>query len=370
MINTFVSVVDAILTKVRIPASIWLFERKIQIVQRIEKLTGNATVARMIFAILLAVGFVTVTSLDGSRWIDRSVIDPIEALFTSSYEVEYNDLSSRTVEEVGLLFAPFGIVLHVMLVLLFSLIWIPFWNIVDFVLRIAGKTIDDRRRYWKKAIRFDALMLLIILWSMIGFAADVSSASDALDSILSAWSFVLRVPAVGINIVLVLSLIIGAIQFLRNFDLQKLKKGSFFNKVIEFLLVRNVQYGVIALMLLTEFLPWWTASGSASGYGQSSSVSASVIGLQIFPGWLGLIAALATAYAVRSDASWTKWSSLATTLACMLTLTIGSNSSSASSGGASASSSMGPDFGFVSFLVLSVILLAPLFLGRKTALDR
>lgn len=417
MLDQFYGFTERLLLKFRLPISSWLFVKKSAIINAIDDRIGNLSISRGVFAGLLVISFIAVVSMDNNRWFDNNLIEPIEEIFASSVEEDYylstiyveagetysfglgeeetvtiickssgdvyrgiestswtstvtDEISiwgTHEVEKHGLLYAPIAILLQIIMVLILSLTWIPFWNIIDFILRVSGKSEDERGDYWKDAKRVDGVIVFLLLITL--GIVQVHDASSALDTILGLWQKALNLPAIALIILLSVNAFIGLIRFLKELNIQGIKDNQFASRVLNFLTQKTVQYIMVACLFACEFMPWWTAKGSASGYGYSSSSSASVSGFEIFPGWLSLLAIIATTIGIKNNSSWLKWSSLATTMACMLTLTIGSSSSSSSYGGAKASASMGPDIGFVLFLIISLVLFIPILIKSRLAKD-
>jgi hypothetical protein len=276
---------------------------------------------------------------------------------------------TNMVDENGLIFAPFAILLRVILVLIFSLTWIPFWNIIDFILRMSGKSENERRDYWKGANRVDGIILFILLFSL--GIVHVPQASNALDTILGLWQKVLTFPANALALLLFVNVLTWLIIFLKTFDIQGINANQIVSRIVALLTQKRIQYVIVVCLFVCEFLPWWTATatGSASDFGLSSSSSASISGIEIFPGWLSLLAIIATTVGIKNSASWAKWAALGSSLTCMLTMTIGSSSTSLSYGEASASASTGPDYGFVLFLVISLVLFISMMLKSRFVQD-
>ena len=418
MLDKIQALSHRLLSKCRFPLSSWLFKKKIAFIDGINKRLNKISFSRGVFAGFLVLGFVTVTSMEGNRVFDKNLIQPIEALFASSIEEEdylsemyvyagesysFSQLTSKETinikskstgevysnvdasswmpdkseevtiwatkieKESGLIFAPIAILLRVLLVLIFSLTWIPFWNIIDFTLRMIGKSESERSDFWKDAYRIDAILLCILLSGLA--ILDVQRASGALDTVIGLWRTILMIPVVVIVVLILVDVLVALVNNLKNFNFQGVQDNKIASQIIVFLTSKKAQYVTLACLLVFLFLPWWTATGSASGGGFSASSSASVSGIEIYPGWLSLMAIIATTIGIKNNTEWKKWTALGSILACMLIMTIGSASTSSSYGGASASASMGPDIGFFLFLLFSLILFIPMMVSSYFVRD-
>ena len=411
MLDKIQALTHRLLSKCRFPLSSWLFKKKIALIEALDKRLNKPSFSRGVFAGFLVLGFVTVTSMDGNRVFDKSLIQPVESLFASSIEEEYylskmyvdagesysfTRLTSKETitiksksgevysnvsvsswvpnkseevtlwatnitEESGLIFAPIAILLRLLLVLIFSLTWIPFWNIIDFTLRIIGRSESERNDFWKDAYRIDAILLCILLSGLA--ILDVQRASGALDAVVGLWRTILMIPVIVIAILVLVDVLVALVNTLKDFNFQGIQNNKIASHIVALLTKKKVQYVILACLLVFLFLPWWTASGSASSGGYSSSSSVSVSGIQIYPGWLSLFAIIATTIGIKNNNEWKKWTALGSTLACLLVMTVGSNSTSSSYGEARVSASMGPDIGFILFLLFSLMLFIPMMVS-------
>lgn len=422
MLDKIQALSHRLLSKCRFPLSSWLFTKKIALIDALNNRLNKPSLSRGVYAGFLVLGFVTVISMDGNRVFDKNLIQPIESLFASSIEEEYYlskmyvsagesysfgqltsketitikskstgevysnvDVSSwvpnkseevtlwatNIAKESGLIFAPIAILLRVLLVLIFSLTWIPFWNIIDFTLRMFGKSESERSEFWKDAYRIDAILLCILLSGLA--ILDVQRASGALDTVFGLWRTILMISVFVIAMLILVDVLVALINNLKNFNIQGVQNNKIASQIIVLLTRKKTQYVILACLFVFLFLPWWTASGSASGGGYSSSSSASLSGIEIYPGWLSLVAIIATTIGIKNNTEWKKWTALGSTLACLLIMTVGSNSTSSSYGGASVSASMGPDIGFVLFLLFSLTLFIPIMVSsyffRETSVN-